>query len=113
MTTRAQPDGDTTGLREKLATILRFIFSRKRSESGPVDDKPPFELTPGFLHARAGRPRVEDEFAALLLPPWKKTRLRRKRDGRCVDCGGARPCHKHAQKRTQEIGDRRGRGLLS
>ncbi len=103
MRMRARHREESYGLREKLASILQSIFRRKTNESGPVADKLPFELTPGFLHARAGRPRVEDEFAALPLPPWKKTRLRRKRDGRCVDCGGARPCHKHAQKRTQQM----------
>ncbi len=100
MRMRARPDEEKPSASHHLTILLQRIFSPKRKESGPVEDKPPFELTPGFLHARAGRPRVEDEFAALPLPPWKKTRLRRKRDGRCVNCGGARPCHKHAQKRT-------------
>ncbi len=49
-----------------------------------------------FLFASAGRPPIQDEFTDLPLSPQKKHRLRRKRDGLCVDCGRSRPCHRHS-----------------
>src|SRR6267378_3347196 len=98
----ARQDGEKPAPDNHPANILQTIFSRWWTKSRDTRDEPErFELTsPSFLHARPGHPRVADEFADLGLPPWKKTRLRRKRDGRCVDCGGARPCHKHATKRA-------------
>jgi len=56
--------------------------------------------------SRVGRPRIEDDFASLPLPSDQKTRLRWKRDGRCVRCGGPRPCHRHTKKAPAQCAER-------
>ncbi len=81
------------------ATFLQRILGRKREKiDADAEDLPRVDLTSdAFVHARDGRPPIQDEFADLPVSPSRKTRLRRKRDGRCVDCGGSRPCHRHSR----------------
>ncbi len=81
------------------------LFSH-HGDNGAAPDAPEAPrdelLSDAFIYARVGRPPVQDEFTDLRLPPYKKTRLRRKRDGRCVSCGRERPCRRHSRAHREQ-----------
>ncbi len=86
----------------KVAQVsYRVSIAGERSnvpKNGNVSPNPPqLELYP-----RAGRPEIADEFQHTRLTSQQKYRLRRRRDGLCVLCGGPRPCRRHNERARAE-----------